>query len=65
MAGYSKDFLIDAFMHRFIHCPLLSIEKLEELEAMALSFYDEVGRDKFRVYTSLDADAIKAYKNQS
>lgn len=25
-------------------------------------FYDKVGRDKFRLYTSLDASAIKEYK---
>lgn len=65
MAGYSKDFLIDAFLHRFLKCELISIEKLEELEQMAIKFYDENGRDKFRLYTSLDADAIRAYKNLS
>lgn len=49
-------------MSRYIACTLISIEKLEALEAMANRFYDEVGRDKFRVYASLDADAIKLYK---
>jgi hypothetical protein len=62
MAAYTKEFLVEAFMSRYIHCSVISIEKLVELESMADSFYDEVGRDKFRVYCSLDADAIKTYK---
>jgi hypothetical protein len=62
MAGYTKEFLIDAFMSRFLACSLITIEQLVELESMANRFYDEVGRDKFRVYCSLDADAIKTYK---
>ena len=63
MAGYNKEFLVDAFMSRFISCSLISIEKLVELEDMANRFYDEVGRDKFRTYCSLDAEAIKLYKS--
>jgi hypothetical protein len=62
MAAYTKDFLVDAFMSRFLTCSLITIEQLVELESMANRFYDEVGRDKFRVYCSLDADAIKTYK---
>lgn len=62
MAAYTKEFLVEAFMSRYIACSVISIEKLVELEAMADSFYDEVGRDKFRVYCSLDSDAIKTYK---
>lgn len=63
MAGYSKQFLIDAFMSRYVQCSLIPIEKLEALEQMASNFYDSVGRDKFRVYASLDAEAIRVYKN--
>lgn len=62
MAAYTKEFLVDAFMSRFLTCSLISIEKLVELEDMANRFYDEVGRDKFRTYCSLDAEAIKVYK---
>lgn len=62
MAGYTKDFLIDAFMSRYIKCTLISIEQLEKMEHMALELYDRVGRDKFRTYASLDAEAIKLYK---
>ena len=63
MAGCSREFLIAAFMSRYIACSLITIEKLEAMEQMASKFYDEVGRDKFRVYASLDADAIRVYKN--
>ena len=62
MAGYSKEFLIDAFLSRYIACPLIAIEKLELLEQQAVDLYDRVGRDKFRAYASLDADALREYK---
>lgn len=63
MAGYSRDFLIDAFMSRYIHCQLISVDKLVNLEQMANDLFDRVGRDAFRTYASLDADAIRVYKN--
>ena len=62
MSGYSKDFLVAAFMSRYISCQLITIEQLEHLEKLAVDLYDKVGRDKFRAYASLDADAIKTYK---
>ena len=64
MAGYTKEFLIDAFMSRYVGCDHLSIEKLERLEQMAYDLYDRVGRDSFRVYCCLDADAIREYKTK-
>jgi hypothetical protein len=63
MAAYTKQFLIDAFMSRYISCPLITIEQLEHQEYLANKLYDEVGRDKFRVYASLDAEAIRLYKS--
>ena len=63
MAAYTKDFLVDAFMSRFLTCSLITIDQLVELESMANRFYDEVGRDKFRTYCSLDSEAIKLYKS--
>ena len=62
MAGYTREFLIDAFMSRYVACQLISVESLEHLEKLATELYDRVGRDKFRTYASLDADAIKTYK---
>jgi hypothetical protein len=63
MSGYSRDFLIDAFMSRYINCSKLTIEQLLRLEQMAHDLYDRVGRDSFRSYASLDAEAIRVYKN--
>jgi hypothetical protein len=62
MAGYTKDFLIDAFMSRYVSCNALTIEQLEKLEQMASDLYDRVGRDSFRTYACLDAEAIRLYK---
>jgi len=62
MAAYTREFLIAAFMSRYVACTLISIESLEHLEKLAIELYDRVGRDKFRTYASLDADAIKTYK---
>jgi hypothetical protein len=62
MAGYTKEFLVNAFLDKFINCNIITVEQMESLEVMANTFYDEVGRDKFRVYASLDADVIKRYK---
>jgi hypothetical protein len=61
MAGYSRDFLIDAFLSRYLKA--LNIEQLLNLEQMANDLYDRVGRDAFRSYASLDAEALKVYKN--
>lgn len=61
-AGYSKEFLVDAFMSRYE--PVLDIDRVFSLRDMAEKFYDEVGKDKFRVYASLDAAAIKVYKEK-
>ena len=63
MSGYSRDFLISAFMSRYINCALITIEQLVHLEQMAHDLSDRVGRDSFRTYASLDADAIRVYKN--
>jgi hypothetical protein len=63
MSGYSRDFLIDAFMSRYVKCSKLTIEQLVNLEQMASDLYHRVGRDSFRSYASLDAEAIRVYKN--
>jgi hypothetical protein len=62
MAGYTREFLIDAFMSRYVNCDNIPIEQLERLEKMALDLYDRVGRDSFRVYACLDAEAVREYK---
>ena len=58
-SGYTREFLVSAFLSRYV---TLSSEKFSALESMAEDFYDKVGRDTFRVYCSLDAEAIKVAK---
>jgi hypothetical protein len=62
MAGYSKEFLVAVALDRFVHCRLLNPDQIENLEKMYNNFYDVVGRDKFRVYATVDAEAIRTYK---
>ena len=58
MAGYSKEFLVDAYISRY--------EKIAgnvpALRSMAEQHYENVGKDAFRVSASLDADALKKFK---
>lgn len=58
MAAYSKEFLISAFISRYVTLPEIQFENLVE---MAYNFYDKVSRETFRTYCSLDAQAIKNY----
>jgi len=59
MAGYTRNFLISAYTSRY---EPLGLEAVESLYKLALKCYDEHGKDKFRVYASLDAEAIRQYK---
>lgn len=58
---YTREFLICAFLSRYIDMPTDTFMRLAD---MAENFYNEAGRDKFRVYCSLDADALRVYKNK-
>lgn len=62
MAGYAKEFLVDALCHRYKDCFEGSPQMAKAYRDMASNQYDVVGKDKFRVYASLDADAIKKFK---
>jgi hypothetical protein len=59
MAGYTREFLVDAFVHRYE--PLGEMVVIKQT-LLAEKLFDEVGKDKFRVYASLDAEAIKKFK---
>jgi hypothetical protein len=59
MAGYTKEFLIDAGLFKF---EPLGKEAIDELRPLFEKCYDDFGKDKYRTYTSLDAAAIKEYK---
>ena len=58
MAGYSKEFLVDAYLSRYLKV----VGNLPALRSMAEQHYESVGRDKFRVSASLDAEAVKKFK---
>jgi hypothetical protein len=60
MAGYSKDFLVECFAYRY---EVLGLEAVETQYKLAYEFYDKVGREAFRKYASIDAQAISKYKN--
>lgn len=59
MAGYTREFLIEAFVSRYV---LLGVEIENKQRELATQLYDRVGRDKFRVYAGLDAQAIQEAK---
>lgn len=59
--AYDKDFLVDALISRYD--PIFKDQEDRTMyRKMAEVQYDTVGKDKFRVYASLDADAIRIYK---
>ena len=58
--AYTKEFLVAAFLSRY---ESLGKETIDKLADMADRFYDKVGKDKFRVYASLDAAALKEYRS--
>ena len=62
MAGYTKEFLVDAYLWRFTRIPSISIDQLLDLERIAHKTYDTYGKDKFREYSSLDAEYLRNYK---
>lgn len=59
MAGYTKEFLIDAGLFRY---EVLGKEAIDQLRPLFEKCFDTYGKDKYRTYASLDAAAIKAYK---
>jgi hypothetical protein len=62
MAGYTKEFLIDAYISRYVP---MGVDVCLRLVELADTLYDKVGKDKFREYASLDAAAIKKFKLES
>lgn len=56
---YTKDYLIGAYLDRYVE--ICDVDTLLRLEDNANKLYDEVGKDKFRVYASLDAQRLREY----
>ena len=63
MAGYTKDFLVDAFVSRYAETFKTSEELNRFREVYGSRHFDKVGKDQFRKDCSLDAAAIKLYKD--
>jgi hypothetical protein len=59
MAGYTRNFLLNAYTSRY---EPLGLDAVESLHKLAETAYDKFGKDKFRALASLDAEAIKQYK---
>lgn len=62
LAGYTREFLVNAYADKYRHCFKTEDEFFEFKCNLGYDFYDRVGKDKFRVYASLDAEAIRKYK---
>jgi hypothetical protein len=61
MTGYTKEFLISAFVSRY---ESLGLEAVEQQQRLAEACWNMYSKEKFRQYCSLDADAIKQYKQK-
>jgi hypothetical protein len=64
MAGYTKEFLIDAFLWRYTDTLLSkdSTVNLDKYVQMVKTYADSVSIETFRKYASLDADEIKKFR---
>ena len=61
MAGYSKELVVGAFLHRFYKFKVkLGDQAFQE---KANQWYDELGKDEFRLRGSVDPEAIREYKS--
>ena len=54
MAGYTKEFLVDAYLWRFTKIPSINIDQLLDLERIAIKTYNTYVKVKFREYSSLE-----------
>ena len=61
MAEYTKEFLIDAFVSRY---ESLGLDAIEQCYRLAMKTWNMYPVEKFRQYCSLDAEAIKKYKEK-
>jgi hypothetical protein len=58
---YTREFLISAFLSRYVSIETDAFMRLVDMTEL---FYSSVSREQFRSYCSLDAAAIKDYKNK-
>lgn len=57
MAVYTREDIVEAALLRFHELQLVT----PDFEAMYYKSYDEMGRDKFRTYASVDAEAMRKW----
>ena len=62
MAGYTQDFLVSAFADKYEGNFKTTSEFLEFKQKFGHDHYAKVGKDTFRKDCSLDAAAVKEYK---
>lgn len=62
MAGYTRNFLVDAFADKYAATFLNKEDFFDFKIRMGYDFYDAVGKNAFRLYTGLDAQTLKQYK---
>lgn len=61
--GYTKQFLIDAFMWRYQSVlEQDSPEEFDKYYKMISDQYDRQGKEAFRTYASLDAAAVQEFR---
>ncbi len=60
-AGYSREFLVKAFVSRY-EDHMVPSKFRQFTQKFGYDFYDKVGKEEFRKWTSLDAEAIRNYK---
>ena len=60
--AYTKEFLLDAYISKFRRGSIPE-DQCQILLRNADKHYDKVGKEKFRVSASLDAEAIREYVN--
>lgn len=62
MIGYSKELIINAFLHRFREAGCFSDDQINSLKKLGEDFYDKVGKETFRKYASVTPQAVSEYK---
>lgn len=61
--GYTKEFLIDAFLWRYTDVLVKKPkDELDKFVEMVYNYYCSVSKDTFRTYCSLSAEELKKFK---
>ena len=58
---YTKEYLIEVYVSRFLKVSGVTIDILCTLEENAVKLYDKVGKEQFRKYADLTPERIREY----